>query len=44
MRKLKGILICGMARSTDKNMYENGSGYESICEAADINYEDYRED
>lgn len=29
---------------TIKNMYENGSDYESICEAANIDYEDYRED
>lgn len=27
-----------------KNMYENGTDYESICERADIDYEDYRED
>ena len=26
-----------------KNMYENGSGYESICEMAGIDYEDYEE-
>ena len=29
---------------TIMNMYENGSDYESICEAADIDYEDYREE
>ena len=29
---------------TIKNMYGNGSDYESICEAADIDYEDYREE
>lgn len=28
---------------TVKNMYENGSDYESICEAAGIEYEDYEE-
>ena len=28
---------------TIKNMYENGSGYESICEAMGIDYEDYEE-
>ncbi|MCI9545807.1 MAG: hypothetical protein HFH60_03820 [Lachnospiraceae bacterium] len=27
-----------------KNMYENASDYESICERMDIDYEDYRED
>lgn len=27
-----------------KNMYENGSDYESICEAADIDIEDYEEE
>lgn len=27
-----------------KNMYENGSDYESICEAANIDYEDYEEE
>ncbi len=26
-----------------KNMYENGSSYEAICELAGINYEDYEE-
>ena len=26
-----------------KNMYENGTSYEAICEAADIEYEDYEE-
>lgn len=26
-----------------KNMYENGSDYESICEMADIDYQDYEE-
>jgi hypothetical protein len=25
---------------TIKNMYENGSDYENICEAANIDYED----
>ena len=29
---------------TIKNMYENGSGYESICEVMQIDYEDYKED
>ncbi len=29
---------------TIKNMYENGSNYESICEAAGIDYEDYAEE
>lgn len=29
---------------TIKNMYENGSDYENICEAANIDYEDYMED
>lgn len=28
---------------TIKNMYENGSDYESICEVADIDIEDYEE-
>ena len=29
-----------------KNMYENGSSYECICDATDgrIDYEDYREE
>lgn len=27
-----------------KNAYENGTSYESICEMADIDYEDYVED
>jgi len=27
-----------------KNMYENGSDYESICEQLSIDYEDYEED
>lgn len=27
-----------------KNMYENGSEYEGICEAAGIDYEDYEEE
>lgn len=27
-----------------KNMYENGSEYESICEAAGIDMEDYEEE
>ena len=26
-----------------KNMYENGSSYESICEVIGIDYEDYEE-
>lgn len=29
---------------TIKNMYENGSEYEGICEAAGIDYEDYEEE
>ena len=29
---------------TIRNMYENGSDYESICEIAGIEYEDYEED
>lgn len=28
---------------TIKNMYENGSSYESICEVMQINYADYDE-
>ncbi len=28
---------------TVKNMYDNGSDYESICEVADIEYEDYED-
>lgn len=27
-----------------KNMYENGSSYEAICEVMQIDYEDYVED
>lgn len=27
-----------------KNMYENGDSYEHICEAMQIDYEDYEED
>ena len=27
-----------------KNMYENGSDYESICEVIGIKYEDYEEE
>lgn len=27
-----------------KNMYENGSGYESICEIMQIDYADYEEE
>ena len=27
-----------------KNMYENGSGYESICELMGLEYEDYEEE
>ena len=29
---------------TIKNMCENGTDYESICDVAGIDYEDYRED
>lgn len=29
---------------TIKNMYENGSDYENICEVMQINYEDYKEE
>lgn len=29
---------------TIKNMYENGTDYESICDVAGIDYEDYREE
>ncbi len=29
---------------TIKNMYENGCDYESICEAIQIDYEDYEEE
>lgn len=29
---------------TIKNMYENGSSYEGICEATDIDYADYEEE
>ncbi len=29
---------------TIKRMYENGTDYESICEVAGIDYEDYMED
>lgn len=29
---------------TIKNMYENGSDYDSICEVMQIDYEDYEED
>lgn len=29
---------------TIKNMYGNGSDYESICDVLGIDYEDYRED
>ena len=28
---------------TLKNMYDNGASYESICEAAGIDYEEYEE-
>lgn len=28
---------------TLRNMYDNGSDYESICEVAGIDYEDYEE-
>lgn len=27
-----------------KNMYENGSSYEAICEVMQIDYEDYEEE
>jgi len=27
-----------------KNMYENGSNYESICEVMQIDYEEYEEE
>lgn len=27
-----------------KNMYENGSSYESICDCMNIDYEEYKED
>ena len=27
-----------------KNMYENGTSYECICDWAGIDYEEYRED
>lgn len=27
-----------------KNMYENGTSYESICEFIGIDYEDYKEE
>lgn len=27
-----------------KNMYENGTDYETICEQIGIDYEDYKED
>lgn len=27
-----------------RNMYENGTSYEHICDRMDIDYEDYRED
>ena len=26
-----------------KNMYENGAGYESICEVMDLDYSEYEE-
>lgn len=29
---------------TIKNMYENGSDYESICEVMQIDYADYEEE
>lgn len=29
---------------TIKNMYENETDYESICDIAGIDYEDYREE
>ena len=27
-----------------KNMYENGTNYESICDYMGVDYEEYRED
>lgn len=29
---------------TVRNMYENGSDYESICDVMNVDYEDYKED
>ena len=29
---------------TIKNMYENDTDYESICDVAGIDYDDYKED
>lgn len=29
---------------TIRNMYNNGSGYENICEVAGIDYEEYEEE
>lgn len=29
---------------TIKNMYENGTDYESICDVAGIDYKDYEEE
>lgn len=29
---------------TVKNMYENGTSYESICEVMQIDYEDYEDE
>lgn len=37
----------GMEQSTARQLRtcdENGSGYESICEVMQIDYEDYKED
>ena len=31
-------------RQMVKNMYENGTSYEGICEVMQIDYEDYEED
>lgn len=30
--------------ATVRNMYENGSDYESICDVMNVDYEDYTED
>ena len=36
---------CGTIHGqTIKNMYENGSDYESICEVMQIDYADYEEE
>jgi hypothetical protein len=35
----------GTAKGEDiKNMWENGTSYEHICEAAGIDYDEYEED